>query len=104
LKYPAKKLWHSAKNNAEQHQREFNISVEDIQIPTHCPYLGIELTNILGDGKIPSNISIDRIDSSKGYIKGNVQIISHLANRMKQEATVEELISFAKGVLKLHGE
>lgn len=35
--------------------------------------------------------SLDRIDSSKGYVKGNVRVISARANMLKNNATVEEL-------------
>jgi hypothetical protein len=48
--------------------------------------------------------SVDRIDPTKGYTKDNVQVISNLANAMKQNATKEELIVFAKWVLKTYGE
>lgn len=99
---PEKRLWTVAKNNAKVTQKEFNIVPEDIIIPSHCPYLGIELTNTVGEGKLDTNPSIDRIDNTKGYIKGNIQVISWLANRMKHKATNEQLIAFARGILKLH--
>jgi hypothetical protein len=79
-----------------------DLETTDIQIPEKCPYLGIPLTDGRLDGKQKSSMSIDRIDPTKGYVKGNVQIISWLANRMKTDATVEELVKFAQGVLTLH--
>ena len=39
--------------------------------------------------------SIDRIDSTKGYTKDNIQIISWRANRIKNDSTPEELMQIA---------
>lgn len=96
------RLFNSCKGNAKKHGKEFNLEMEDIVIPTHCPIFGWELTNISGEGRVKTNASIDRIDSKKGYIKGNIIVMCDLANRMKQNATKEDLILFAKGVLNFY--
>lgn len=93
-----------ARQTAKRKNLEFNITLEDIIIPSICPFLGCKLTNIFGRGRVATNASIDRIDSTKGYIRGNIQVISDLANRMKQEATPSQLIEFAKGVLTIYDE
>lgn len=71
-------------------------------IPEFCPYLGIKLTTVVDGGRHESNASLDRIDNTKGYIKGNVQVISSKANFMKRNASIEELLQFAFGIIKLH--
>ena len=95
-------IWYRAKQNAKTSGRDFDLEIEDIIIPTHCPYLGVELIYDVKDYNSPNYYSIDRKDSSKGYVKGNIQVISHLANTMKNNSTVEELITFANNVLKIH--
>ncbi len=94
----------AARANAKKMGREFSITVEDIVIPTHCPYLGVELTRKFRREDRIYNPSIDRIDSSKGYVKGNIRIISNKANRMKSNLTEEELLTIAASIFKLHGE
>lgn len=101
-KHPKKKLCYSAKNNAKLRNIEFNITEDDINIPTHCPLLGVELTCIYGEGRVSTNMSLDRIDNTKGYTPDNIQVICDLANRMKQDATPEQLVLFAKNILSIY--
>ena len=44
--------------------------------------------------------SLDRIDCSKGYIKGNVQFVSFMANIAKGDMTDEEMFKFCEAVTK----
>jgi len=94
-------MYNSAKQRARKAGLEFSIDKNDIVIPTHCPYLGIELvpTRSRKESKIDI-ASLDRIDNTKGYIKGNIEVVSWLANTMKNNATPELLVSFAKEVLR----
>lgn len=92
-KNPAAYLLHTARSRAKQKGFEFNLEIEDIQIPTNCPVFGIPLFIRRGGkevGKNPNNPSLDRIDSTKGYIKGNIQVISWRANNLKSDGTLEE--------------
>ena len=88
-------LW-NAKNRSNKNNIEFNITIEDIVIPEYCPYLNIKLESSQSRGCSRRYVaSLDRIDPTKGYIKGNVEVISHLANTMKNNATPDLLILFA---------
>jgi hypothetical protein len=96
---PSKELYRAAKRRAKEKSLEFSIILEDVVVSENCPILGIPL--MVGDDKIhDSSPSLDRIDNSKGYIKGNVQVISNLANRMKNSASNDLLIKFAKWILE----
>lgn len=98
---PEKTMLSSAKRRSAKLGLEFNLTLEDIIIPKVCPILGIELIRQTNKGRSAKcSPSLDRIDSSKGYIKGNVWVISMLANVMKNEANKDELIKFAQWVLE----
>lgn len=91
------RMYYAAKRRAKDSGRDFNIEVSDIVCPDVCPILGIPL--IRGKGRQTANSpSLDRIDTTKGYVKGNIQVVSLLANQMKGPATPEQLLRFADWV------
>lgn len=97
-----KVLVERCKKNAKNRNLDFDIYPMDIDIPIVCPYLNEPLKYEKKDKDDPFYYSIDRIDNSKGYITGNVQVISRMANTMKNDATEKQLITFAKNILKIH--
>ena len=97
---PRKKLLYAARKRAKQNGLECSITVDDIVIPEFCPALGIKLEARVGAGRsnredIGSSPSLDRIDNSKGYVPGNVAVISLRANMIKTDATAAELKAVA---------
>lgn len=78
---------------------KFEVDFEDIKFPERCPVLGTPL-HYLKRGRSRSDAnktpSFDRIDSTKGYVKGNVAVISLRANTLKNNATVDELKSIIR--------
>jgi hypothetical protein len=97
--YPERTLYSSAKNRAGRTNLEFNITLEDIVIPSHCPILNIPLSKGKGQ-KHDGSPSLDRIDNTRGYIKGNVKVISSRANQIKSDGTAEEHIRIAEYITK----
>lgn len=89
--FPERKLLRGAKDRARDRGLDLNIEVEDIIIPEICPILKTKF-----EYNTPYAPSLDRINPEKGYIKGNVWVISRKANVMKNNAILAELKEFAK--------
>ena len=68
-----------------------------------CALSGLPMTYIRGNGRIVSNISIDRIDPTKGYTESNIQLVCGQVNVMKYTATTEELLYWCRAILQNHG-
>jgi len=84
------------KRNCKRCGVEFSLSIEDISpLPKFCPILGIEL-NYFSSKTADDSPSIDRFDCSKGYVSGNVKVISNRANRIKNNGSAEELEKIAQ--------
>ena len=88
---PEYRLWSAALERARKKGLDFDILLEDIVIPSYCPLLNIPLKKGVGR-KNKGSPSLDRIDSSRGYTKDNIWLISVRANTIKSDATLEELV------------
>jgi hypothetical protein len=94
IENPQHYLWYVARTRARKYKTEFNIEESDIIIPIYCPILNCKLEK--GDGYLPNAMSLDRVDNNKGYIKGNIRVISRKANLLKSSLTLEVLENIIK--------
>jgi hypothetical protein len=85
-------LFYAAKNRAKNKNIDFTITIEDVIIPNKCPVFDIPLNN---KDRLHAP-TLDRIINELGYIKGNVQVISSKANRLKNNGTIEEFKKIIK--------
>ena len=85
------KMLSRSKHRAKRDNLPFNLQIEDIHIPLICPVLGIKLEFAKGGTAQDNSPSLDKIKPLLGYVKGNVWVISARANRIKYDATLEEL-------------
>ena len=96
---PARYMIGHIRSRAKRSGIPFTITEKDIRVPEYCPVLGIKLE--FGDIRCFSHSpTLDRKDNSKGYTPDNVWVISHRANTMKGNSTMEELRTFCLACLK----
>jgi hypothetical protein len=87
--HPERYMLSGSKHRAKLAGITFSIKEEDIIIPEFCPVLGIKLER--GVKLQDASPSLDRFKPELGYVPGNVHVISLRANRIKSNATLEEL-------------
>lgn len=98
--YPEQYLWKTAKRRAKEKHVPFSITKEDIPITWTCPVFGWDLIVRSPGDPVFNSMTLDRIDPTKGYVPGNVQILSYRANELKRNGTLEEfraLLTFLEG-------
>lgn len=91
---PEKALYKSCKYSSKRRGIDFDLELSDIIIPDICPILKKPLKPLTRYAP-----TVDRIDNSLGYVKGNVWVISRKANTMKLDADSQELKLFADWVI-----
>lgn len=73
----------------------FDLDLSDLEIPEFCPAIGIKLRQQFGGTKNgyaeDDSPSLDKLIPELGYTKGNVRVVSNLANRIKSNATIAQI-------------
>jgi hypothetical protein len=97
---PVHELLILARARAKKAGLAFDLHPHDLVLAAHCPVLGIPL---IQSSKLTDNTpTLDRYDPAKGYVSGNVIIVSWLANRVKSNHTdpeiFEQVARYLRGV------
>jgi len=94
-------LWLSTIKGAQYRNFDFKISIEDVweqflKQNKKCALTNwkIEFTNI----RNKNTASIDRIDSTKGYFKDNIQIVHKKINTLKMDFPEKELFQMCRAI------
>jgi hypothetical protein len=88
--HPEKRLLSCAKQRARLKGLPFELTEQDIFIPEYCPVFGIKLDRHRTGKHSDDSPSLDRLDPSKGYVRGNVIVMSYRANMIKNCGSSEE--------------
>jgi hypothetical protein len=65
-----------------------------------CAISGVEMTYFAGNGRVYTNISLDRVDSTKGYVRGNVQFVCDIVNRMKSDLAQDAFLGWCRTIVE----
>lgn len=90
------RLVYIAKCKAKLKNLPFDLVPEDLENTTHCPVFGTQLERFSPKGSRLNMATLDQIVVGKGYVKGNVIIVSFLANMVKSCASPDQIMQVAK--------
>ena len=92
------------RQRARKHGHDFSLTNEDltklfIKSNGKCALSGLPLTV---ERKNPLIASVDRINSNKGYVKGNVQLVASCVNLAKHKLSQKDFIKMCKAVVDIN--
>jgi hypothetical protein len=96
--------WKNIENHASRRQLEFRLTIQDawdlfLSQNKKCALTGIPLILSPNDTRAgATTASLDRLDSSRGYVLGNVQWVHVVINLMKQTLSNENFIAWCRAV------
>lgn len=94
-------LYYMSRKRAKQKSVEHTITKDDIKLVHICPIRNVTMSRSTGKFNNDS-YTLDRVDSSRGYVPGNVRVISWKANNLKSDLSVGDivrLLAYMKGEL-----
>jgi hypothetical protein len=65
-----------------------------------CNISKLPMTIVVGNKVVDTNISIDRIDNNKGYIKENIQLVCRRINSMKSDLILDNFYNWCELIIK----
>lgn len=94
-----------AKERATKQELDFNLTLDYLLSLWNlqqgiCAMSGIEMTFDRYHGRIPTNVSIDKIDRNKGYVIGNVQLVCMACNQIKSDWSEEIMYNICKKIVE----
>jgi hypothetical protein len=106
---PFRHYYSAAKTKAKEKRLEFNLTLDSIYDQWHlqkgkCAISGIEMylfpcsTSGSRKNSMPHTASLDRIDSHKGYIIGNIQFLCYSINLAKNNFTDKQILGFINDI------
>lgn len=99
--------FYNAQYRAKKKNIEFTITSQDLKElwdsqKGKCALTGLNMTHIKLEGKVKTNLSIDRINPNLGYIKDNVQLVCNIVNVMKSDMNMDDLKYYCNLILQGH--
>lgn len=100
-----KVLFSGTRRRCIRKNKEFDITLDDLfeiflKQNGSCALTKVKMTWEQGIGISNTHLSIDRIDSSQGYIKTNIQLVCYIVNVMKNKLTTKELLEWCNLIIK----
>ena len=96
--------WHGIMERAKRKNWYCDITLNDLKELWNkqnglCAISNIPMTYIFNSGRIPTNVSVDRIDSNKSYTKNNIQLVCMAVNQMKSDLDMITFYRFCEAIL-----
>ena len=93
-----------ARDRAGKSGVPFSITLEDVIALWRnqnglCALSGIPMTFELKKGRVPTNVSIDRIDGQYGYVNGNIRLVCNACNQIKSDMSEDKMYWFCKKIV-----
>lgn len=97
----------AARDRANKHKMPFTITLDyllDLWNKQNgiCALSGIKMTYELKKGRTHTNVSIDKIDRTKGYIIGNIQLVCMACNQIKSDMPENLMYYFCKNIVEYY--
>lgn len=92
----------TAKSRAKKYNMSFNLSIDFLfdlykQQNGLCFYTNSPMTL---NTRCPNSLSLDRIESSKGYVEGNIVLCGFKVNNMKNDLSTSDFVNICELVCK----